>query len=425
MSALKPPRAGLLQRRVRGTAWRSTDILRATAIVTAVYLAVRLIELVHPLLLTTFLGLLFGLGVARGADALVRARIPRPVAALLIVAIFYALLYGAATLTAPILSRQFTQLRTHLPEAIDRVEQWLIEHRGGLLEEALREETSTPRAATQPAPAGPSALAPASADLDARARHRLGGPAATPPAPSPTAGPATGAAPPGASPLRRTLARQLGSVTQFLFPFLSSTVEVIGALVLITFIAIYLSIDPGLYRRGLLHLVPHAARRRADEVMHAITATLRRWLLAQLAAMVMMGLVVSVSLMMLGVEAAISLGVIAGLLEFIPTIGPILAALPATAMGFLVSPEKALEVLVVFTILQQAEGNLLIPLLMKKGVELPPLITLLGQAVMAVVFGFLGLVTAVPLVACVAVAVKMLYVEDVVGDAVETPTESG
>lgn len=232
-------------------------------------------------------------------------------------------------------------------------------------------------------------------------------------------GPATG--PQAPSPLRIRLVRQLGAATRYLFPFLSSTLEVLVGLLLITFVAIYFSVDPEQYRRGLLHLVPHPSRERADEVITAIGITLRRWLATQLSAMVIIGSMVWITLALLGVEASLSLGIIAGVLEFIPTIGPILSALPAIAMGFLVSPEKALAVAIAFTMVEMIEGHVLIPMLMKRGMNLPPLITILGQAVMGVVFGFLGLLVAVPLVATLLTAVKMLYVNDVMGDEIRTP----
>src|SRR6185436_16908924 len=111
-------------------------------------------------------------------------------------------------------------------------------------------------------------------------------------------------------------------------------------------------------------------------------------------------------------------GLIAGLLEFIPTVGPILSAIPAIAMGFLDSPEKAATVAAVYVGVQFMENHLLIPLLMKGGVDVPPVLTILGQALMTLVFGFLGLMVAVPMLAATMVAVKMLYVERVVGDEV-------
>lgn len=227
------------------------------------------------------------------------------------------------------------------------------------------------------------------------------------------------------SPLRRTLTGQLGDAGRYMFRFLSSTVAVITGLLLITFIAIYVAADPRLYHKGLLHLVPRPNRQRAGEVLSAVATTLRRWLLSQGIAMVVIGVVTTVTLMLLGVEAAVSLGIIAGLLEFIPNIGPLLAALPAVAMGFLDSPQKALMVAVAYAAIQFLENQLLIPLLMRRGVDLPPVLTLVGQAVMAVVFGFLGLLVAVPVIAAILVAVKMLYVEDVVGDEVEISGQGG
>jgi predicted PurR-regulated permease PerM len=116
------------------------------------------------------------------------------------------------------------------------------------------------------------------------------------------------------------------------------------------------------------------------------------------------------------VKAAFALGLLSGLFEFIPTLGPIISALPAVAMGFLDSPQKALWVTIAYLGVHFMEGHLLIPLLMKGGVDLPPALTILSQALMALLFGFLGLMCAVPMLAATMVAVKMLYVEDVVGD---------
>jgi predicted PurR-regulated permease PerM len=128
--------------------------------------------------------------------------------------------------------------------------------------------------------------------------------------------------------------------------------------------------------------------------------------------------VTSIALLVLRVRAPFALGVLAGLLEFIPTVGPILSAVPAVAMGFLDSPEKALYVVMAFVGIQFAENHLLIPLLMKGGVDVPPALTILSQALMALLFGFLGLMCAVPVLAATMVAVKLLYVEGVVGEEV-------
>jgi predicted PurR-regulated permease PerM len=217
-----------------------------------------------------------------------------------------------------------------------------------------------------------------------------------------------------------SLSGQLGAVTRYLFSFLSSTVSVIAGVILILFLSIYIGASPDLYRNGLLHLVPQRARPRADQVLSAIAMTLRRWLLSQLVAMVVIGVVTFIVLSLLHVRAALALAILAGLFEFIPMLGPILSGVPAVAMGFLDSPQKALFVVIAYVAIQFFENHLLIPMLMKEGVDLPPVLTLIGLALMGLIFGFLGMLVAVPFLAAVMVAVKLLYVEDVVGDEMKT-----
>ncbi|MFL6194855.1 MAG: AI-2E family transporter [Thermoanaerobaculia bacterium] len=376
---------------LREPGWRSVDILRAAGLVAGVYLLLRLLWLAHDLIFITFLGVLFGLAVARGADYLERFRIPRGLGATLIVVGFVGLLVGMGALAAPTLREQSGELQRALPEAINRIEGWIDGHRGGLLGQFL---PGAPPAAEQPAPAQP---------------------------------PAQGEEPAGESALSKlpgSLAGQLGAVTGYLFSFLSSTVGVLGGLLLILFVALYIGIEPRHYHKGMLHLVPHTARPRAREVLAAIGATLRRWLLAQLVMMLVIGTITAVGLSLLGVKAALALGLIAGLLEFIPMLGPVLSAIPAIAMGFLDSPRKALFVLLLYWGVQFLENHILVPLLMKRGVDLPPVVTLIGLALMALVFGFLGMLVAVPFLAAVMVAIKLLYVEDVVGDEVKTLPEA-
>jgi predicted PurR-regulated permease PerM len=135
--------------------------------------------------------------------------------------------------------------------------------------------------------------------------------------------------------------------------------------------------------------------------------------------MAVIGSVTTIALLIFRVKAAFALGLLAGLFEFIPTVGPILSAVPAVAMGFLDSPEKALMIGAVYIGIQFLENHLLIPLLMRGGVDLPPALTVVTQALMALVFGFIGLMVAVPLLAAVMVPIKMIYVHDVVGDRVD------
>ena len=378
-------------RRRRSVGWRSKDVLRTAALVMAMYVGLRLLWFANPLFLTAFLGILFGLAVSSGVDHLVRFRIPRGVGAALVVIVFIGALVGFGAWVAPTIRRQSTELRQRLPESLDRLEAWVNRHNGGIIG---------------------SILAPA------KGAARVDSAAATTAARSDTSQAAATADTTSSVSLRARISQQMSGATRYLFPFLSSTLAVIGGVLIIIFLSIYIGADPELYHRGLMQLFPRRAHDRAGEVLSAMANVLRRWLVTQLIAMLVIGAVTTIVLLILRVKAAFALGILAGLLEFIPTVGPILSAVPAVAMGFLDSPEKALYVGIAFWGIQFAENHLLIPLLMKGGVDVPPVLTILSQALMAILFGFLGLMCAVPLLAALLVAVKMLYVEDVVGENV-------
>ena len=388
-------------RRKRAPGFRSADIMRTAALVIGMYLVVQLVRFAHPLFLTAFLGILFGLAVSSGVDGLSRWRLPRGVSAALIVLSFFGLMIGFGAWMAPTLHEQGIELRRRLPDAIDRVEAWVNARRTGVLGLVFGSLSTQARA-------------------DSAATTRPGVPVA--PVDTVPGRPASDTTQ-HPSALRDRMGSQLSGATKYLFPFLSSTLEVVGGLFIIIFLSIYIAVDPEMYRRGIMSLFPKPRRRRAGEVLSAIAAVLRKWLVTQLIAMVTIGAVSTVVLLALRVKAAFALGLLAGLFEFIPTIGPIVSSLPAIAMGFVDSPEKALWVLIAYVGIQFLENHVLIPLLMKGGINLAPALTVFTQALMALTFGFLGLMCAVPLLAATVVAVKMLYVEGVVGQPQIGPGE--
>lgn len=190
-------------------------------------------------------------------------------------------------------------------------------------------------------------------------------------------------------------------------------VDGLVAIVVVLFVGVYLAASPAQYIRGVLHLAPIRRRERIGEVIYAIGYTLRWWLFGQLLAMVLVGFVMGIGLAVIGVPLAFGLGVLAGLFEFIPTLGPMLAVVPALLIALVDAPEKALYVLVLYSIIQALEGYLLTPLLQQRVVHLPPVVTIAVQVLLTWRFGPMGLLVSVPLMAVMIVAVQMLYVKDV------------
>jgi predicted PurR-regulated permease PerM len=379
------------------------DALRIAASVAVVAVALVLLWHTRTLVLTVFLGVLFALAVAAGVDRLQRWKIPRGIAAPLIVFAFIGLVAAFGSWIGPTVRKQTTELRTKLPEALEKIEDWVQSRGGGVIATITGFGDDAGASATR----GPATAS----DSTARAGADTGGAAASPDsARGTTAKPVV--TPPAPTTLRDRLVAQVGGVGRYLLHVLGSTLAVMAGIVLVIFLAIYIAIDPSTYRRGFLHLIPANSREQTDEILGAIAMTLRKWLVTQLIAMIVIGAVTTAVLMILKVRAAVPLGILAGLLEFVPTIGPILSSVPAIAMGFVDSPEKAVAVAIAYVGIQFIENHLLIPILMKEGVNIPPALTIVMQALMAIVFGVLGLLVAVPLLAAVMITVRILTKHD-------------
>lgn len=201
----------------------------------------------------------------------------------------------------------------------------------------------------------------------------------------------------------------------------STAVGVVGNLVVVLTVAVFLAVDPGLYRRGVLHLVPKDRRERAGEMLDASGDALWRWLMGQLLAMTGVAVLTGLGLWVLGIPYALILGLAAGVLDFIPYIGPILGAVPAVLVALTQSPADAAYVVLLFVVIQQIEGNVLMPLIQKRATNLPPALTILAVVGFGVLFGLLGVLFATPLLVVLIVVVRMLYVEDVLGDHTAGP----
>lgn len=218
--------------------------------------------------------------------------------------------------------------------------------------------------------------------------------------------------------LRRVVPGGLGGESEFIgkgLQAITTTFGAIAGLVIALLMGVFFAAQPDLYVRGFLRLLPQHRRGRVHEVMAAIGQVLRRWLVGQLVLMLFVGTLTTAGLWLLEVPYALALGILAGLLTFVPYLGPIVSAIPAVLVGLAESALLAGYVVLLYVAIQQLEG-LLEPIVQQRAVYLPPVLLLFAQVVLGIVVGLLGVLLATPLAAAGMVAVNMLYVEDVLGD---------
>lgn len=202
----------------------------------------------------------------------------------------------------------------------------------------------------------------------------------------------------------------------------STTLGAIANFFIVLLLALYLAIEPGLYVKGFTKLFPIEQRARVREILYQIVDMLGWWLIGKFGSMLAIGILTWIGLSIIGVPLALTLGLIAGLLSFIPNFGPILSAVPAILLGFIDSPTSALYVIGLYIVVQLIESNLITPLIERRTVELPPALTIIFQLALSILIGGLGLVLATPLLAVVMVLVQTVYIQDVLGDR-EVETE--
>ncbi|HIK39145.1 AI-2E family transporter [Thermoleptolyngbya sp. M55_K2018_002] len=178
-------------------------------------------------------------------------------------------------------------------------------------------------------------------------------------------------------------------------------------------LTIMLLLNPHPYRQGFLRLVPSFYRRRADEILTLCEEDLVGWIIGTLINMVVIAIVSGIVLHILGVKLVLANALVAGLMEAIPNLGPVLSTIAPVAIALIDSPVKALGVLIAYILIQQLEQFLLVPVVMGQQVSLLPAVTLLAQFAFASFFGFLGLFLAIPLVIIVRILLREVVIRDV------------
>ncbi len=282
----------------------------------------------------------------------------RSVAVLLSVGCFVAVLVGFFLLIVPSFANQFQELIVLVPAGVDRLNGWM----NNLIRMV------------------PSTFSPLLPTLDSLGAQ-----------------------------IQPYINRLLGSS----FAFFSSSLGAVVNILLVLILGLMLLINPMAYRRGFIRLFPAFYRQRIDYILEECESSLGRWIVGALISMSVVAVLSSTGLALLGVKAALAQGILAGLLNFIPNIGPTLSVVLPMATALLDSPLTSLLVLALYIAIQQFESNLLTPFVMAQQVSLLPAASLLAQVFFATVFGFLGLALALPLTVVSQIWIRRVLIEDV------------
>jgi predicted PurR-regulated permease PerM len=198
--------------------------------------------------------------------------------------------------------------------------------------------------------------------------------------------------------------QQPGAVAERAGRAFGTALGLVADALIVFFLGVFLAAEPDLYRRGVLSLVPQRSRGRAREALDAAGETLKWWLLGRAFTMVVIGALTTVGLLVLGAPMAVPMGVLAGLLNFVPYVGPVIAGIPAVALALTEGVRPALHVTALYVFVQSLEGYVLTPLVDRRTVSIPPALGLSAQLVFGVLLGAAGVMLASPLVVCALVA---------------------
>jgi predicted PurR-regulated permease PerM len=338
------------------------ELLRVGLLVFGLFLVWRFLAGIVTTVLLLSTGLLLAVALSGPVEALHRRKVPRPIAAGLVSVMGLAILSLGGYLLFPELAKQASQLSSALPSALSRF--------GGRIEELA---------------------------------SRFGVPV-------------TGGEAPSASTLA-SLGRPLLGGALGLFKSLAS---IVVGLVVVVFVAFYLAASPSSAVNWVVRLFPPDRRSRVRHVL----ADIRASLLGRLLSMVIVGILATVALHLIGIRGALVLGIFTGLADFVPFVGPIVAAIPPLLLGLVGGPLDALWVLLAYVAIQQVEGNLITPLIMEKTASLHPAIVIVAVTVLGTAFGFLGALLALPATVVAAALVEELWFRRLEGTNAEGTVEA-
>jgi len=216
------------------------------------------------------------------------------------------------------------------------------------------------------------------------------------------------------------LASSGGAIVSQTFKLLLGTLSAVGNFFIVLFLGLAFAAQPSVYRKGLLYMAPVRHRARATIIVDRIGETLERWLMAQITTMLVVFLVTWIGLAIIGIQSSFILGIQAGLLAFIPTVGALIAGLIVVLASLASGWVAAASAFALFLGVHALESYILTPMIQRQALDIPPATLFAFQILLGIVFGIWGLALALPLMAIVKVMIDDFKADEAPAEAVAT-----
>ncbi len=216
----------------------------------------------------------------------------------------------------------------------------------------------------------------------------------------------------------------IGQISISVLPFVSDVASIVLGILIVLFMSLYFMADPKSYVNGVIKLFPIWYRPRVQVILDKMYTALRTWLEGTFLSMIFVAAATWLGLALLGIPQAPALGVLAAMLSFVPNFGQLVAGFAAFVVGVVQAPDRAGWLLVVVYAVSFIQSQIFTPILFSESLRIPPVLVLLGQIVCGALFGFLGILLAVPITSILLILIQEVYIYDVLGDKTEVSAET-
>jgi predicted PurR-regulated permease PerM len=177
-------------------------------------------------------------------------------------------------------------------------------------------------------------------------------------------------------------------------------------------LGLFFTVSPSLYKKGIVSLLPAKAKDKGKELTNRLSIILKKWLEGQIIGFFFIAILTAIGLVILGMPLVLTLALIAGLLNFIPNFGPIIALIPAVLISLMQGPGTAVIIVCMYTFIQIIQTSVTQPLIEQKMISIPPALTVVGQVALGMLTGFWGVLLAVPVMAILMTVIDQLYIQN-------------